>query len=172
MTKNKKKAGDVHKGQRRGVCGHFMPNWDTHSSCPGCRKKRKGQDPCVEDRECDSCSSLTVEQLHLLRNSRTHDSRSPHRRRSSPVQVPTRFHSPSRARGRAADRRPQTTVQRHSRSPVHRSTGHRSTGHRSGQDMTGHYRSTGQTTGHHRSTGQTTGHHRSDHRSTGQTTGH
>ena len=151
MTRIKKKIADIHKGQRRGVCGHFMPTWDTHSSCPGCRKKFKGQDPCVEDRDCASCNQLSVGQLHLLRTSRTHESRSP-RRRASPVQS----HSPSRVRGRAADRRSQN-LQRRSRSPVHRSTGHRSTGHRSGQDMTGHYRSTG--------------HHRSDHRSTGQTTG-
>ena len=156
MTRNKKKAGEVPKGQRRGVCGHFMQIWDTHSRCPGCRKKGKGQDPCVEDRSCDSCLTLTVSQRHLLRTSRTHDSRSP-RRRPSTEPVPTRFNSPPRSRGREPDRRPQTSIQRHCRSPVHRSTGppvtgHRSAGHRSGQDMTGQPITTGPVTGHHRVT--------------------
>ena len=146
MTRNRKnkstgQAGEVQKGQRRGVCGHFMQLWDTHSRCPGCRKKGKGQDPCIEDRSCDACLTLTVGQRHLLRTSRTHDSRSP-RRRPSPEPVPTRFSSPSRARGREPDRRPQ--ISQVHRSPVHRSTGHRSTDHH----RSGHHRSTGHTTGH------------------------
>ena len=164
MTRNKKKVmgpGEVPKGQRRGVCGHFMQLWDTHSRCPGCRKKGKGQDPCVEDRDCDACLTLTVGQRHLLRTSRTHDSRSP-RRRPSTEPVPTRFNSPPRSRGRDPERRPQTTTLRPGRSPVHRLPVHRSpvsrsTGHRSGQDMTGQPTATGPVTGHHRSTGQTTG---------------
>ena len=111
------------KGQRRALCGHFMQTWDTHSRCPGCRKKGKGQDPCVEGRKCGSCAVLTPAQLHLLRTSRTHDSRSPRRSRPSPETVPTRCHSPSRTRGRSPDRRrPQLTSSRsRHRSPVSRS---------------------------------------------------
>ena len=136
MTKNKKSS--MQKGQRRGVCGHFMQIWDTHSRCPGCRKKGKGQDPCVEDRSCDACLTLTVGQRHLLRTSRTHDSRSP-RRRPSPEPVPTRFSSPSRARGREPDRRPQNS-QVH-RSPVHRSPVHRSPVRSRHDRSTDHHRS-------------------------------
>ena len=135
MRNRKNKAtgqpGDLHKGQRRGACGHFMQLWDTHSRCPGCRKKSKGQDPCLEGRNCDACNMLTAAQKHILRTSRTYDSRSP-RRRSSPSPV-SRVGSPSRARGRVPDRRPDDRpvyTQVH-RSPVHRSTGHRSPVNRS-----------------------------------------
>ena len=149
-NKSTGQPGDLQKNQRRGVCGHFMQLWDTHSRCPGCRKKAKGQDPCIEGRSCDACNTLTAAQLHILRTSRTYDSRSP-RRRSSPSPVSTRVGSPSRARGRVPDRRPDD------RRPVI-SQVHRSTGHRSGQEVTGQQTSTGPVTGHHRSTGQTTGH--------------
>ena len=145
MTRHKKKVmgpGEVPKGQRRGVCGHFMQLWDTHSRCLGCRKKGKGQDPCVEDRNCDACLTLTVGQRHLLRTSRTHDSRSP-RRRPSTEPVGSTVHPVHVAGNQREDRRPPHYVLADHRSAGHRSpvrsrhdrstdrhrSGHRSLGH-------------------------------------------
>ena len=31
--------------QKRGKCGHFMSQFDTHGTCFGCRAKCKGEDP-------------------------------------------------------------------------------------------------------------------------------
>ena len=55
--------------QKRGKCGHLMPQFDSHITCFGCRSKRKGQDPCAKGAKIDqsaACSSLTEEQwIHL-----------------------------------------------------------------------------------------------------------
>ena len=55
--------------QKRGKCGHFMPQFDSHITCFGCRSKRKGQDPCAKGAkidQCAACSALTEEQwIHL-----------------------------------------------------------------------------------------------------------
>ena len=55
--------------QKRGKCGHFMPQFDSHLTCFGCRSKRKGQDPCAKGAkidQCAACSALTEEQwIHL-----------------------------------------------------------------------------------------------------------
>ena len=58
--------------QKRGKCGRFMPQFDGHSSCFGCRVKCKGQDPCVQGADTTQCSAyatLTEEQwTHLREN--------------------------------------------------------------------------------------------------------
>ena len=55
--------------QKRGKCGHFMPQFDSHLTCFGCRTKLKGQDPCAKGTkidQCAACSTLTEEQwIHL-----------------------------------------------------------------------------------------------------------
>ena len=55
--------------QKRGKCGHFMPQFDSHLTCFGCRTKCKGQDPCAKGAkidQCAACSTLTEEQwIHL-----------------------------------------------------------------------------------------------------------
>ena len=55
--------------QKRGKCGHFMPQFDSRLTCFGCRSKRKGQDPCAKGAkidQCAACSALTEEQwIHL-----------------------------------------------------------------------------------------------------------
>ena len=51
--------------QKRGKCGHFMPQSDSHLTCFGCRTKCKGQDPCAKGAkvdQCAACSTLTEEQ--------------------------------------------------------------------------------------------------------------
>ena len=56
--------------QKRGKCGHFMPQFDNHGSCFGCRVKHKGQDPCAQGAntvQCSACSTLTEEQWSHLR---------------------------------------------------------------------------------------------------------
>ena len=56
--------------QKRGKCGHFMPQFDSHSSCFGCRAKCKGQDPCAQGADttqCSACATLTEEQWSQLR---------------------------------------------------------------------------------------------------------
>ena len=44
---------DRPKYLRRGVCGHFMQDWDPHLRCQGCRARGKGQDPCVLGYSCE-----------------------------------------------------------------------------------------------------------------------
>ena len=47
-----------------------MPQFDTHSSCFGCRAKCKGLDPCAQGAkvtQCSACSALTEEQWSHLR---------------------------------------------------------------------------------------------------------
>ena len=56
--------------QHRGKCGHYMPQFDSHLSCFGCRAKAKGQDPCAQGADatqCAACASLTQEQWSQLR---------------------------------------------------------------------------------------------------------
>ena len=56
--------------QKRGKCGHFMPQFDPHGSCFGCRAKCKGLDPCAQGAdvtECVACSALSEEQWTHLR---------------------------------------------------------------------------------------------------------
>ena len=56
--------------QKRGKCGHFMPQFDTHGSCFGCRAKCKGLDPCAQGANTTQCSAsalLTEEQWSHLR---------------------------------------------------------------------------------------------------------
>ena len=56
--------------QKRGKCGHFMPQCDTHGSCFGCRAKCKGLDPCTlgaDTTQCSACALLTEEQWSHLR---------------------------------------------------------------------------------------------------------
>ena len=58
--------------QKRGKCGHFMPQFDSHLSCFGCRAKCKGQDPCAQGakvNQCAACSALSEEQWTHLRES-------------------------------------------------------------------------------------------------------
>ena len=58
--------------QKRGKCGHFMPQFDSHGSCFGCRAKCKGQDHCAQGADttqCSACASLTEEQWSHLRES-------------------------------------------------------------------------------------------------------
>ena len=55
--------------QKRGKCGHWMPAFDKHMRCYGCRMHCKGEDPCASGaplEACSSCSSLSeVEWNHL-----------------------------------------------------------------------------------------------------------
>ena len=70
--------------QKRGKCGHFIPQFDGHSSCFGCRDKWKGQDPCAQGANttpCSACSALTEEQWSHLREN--FDKRSAYRQRTS-----------------------------------------------------------------------------------------
>ena len=56
--------------QKRGKCGHFMAQFDSHGSCFGCRAKCKGLDPCAQGADttqCSACASLTEEQWSHLR---------------------------------------------------------------------------------------------------------
>ena len=56
--------------QKRGKCGHFMPQFDSHGSCFGCRAKCKGLDPCAQGADttqCSACASPTEEQWSHLR---------------------------------------------------------------------------------------------------------
>ena len=58
--------------KKRGKCGHFMPQFDCHGSCFGCRAKCKGQDPCAQGADttqCSACATLTEEQWSHLRES-------------------------------------------------------------------------------------------------------
>ena len=57
--------------QKRGKCGHFMPQFDL-GSCFGCRAKCKGLAPCAQGddtTQCSACVSLTEEQWSHLRES-------------------------------------------------------------------------------------------------------
>ena len=58
--------------QKRGKCGHFMPQFDSHGSCFGCRAKCKGQDPCAQGAnvsQCTPCAALSEGQwTHLREN--------------------------------------------------------------------------------------------------------
>ena len=56
--------------QKRFKCGHFMPQFDTHDSCFGCRAKCKGLDPCAQGADTtqfSACALLTEEQWSHLR---------------------------------------------------------------------------------------------------------
>ena len=56
--------------QKRGKGGYFMPQFDSHGSCFGCRAKCKGLDPCAQGADttqCSACASLTEEQWSHLR---------------------------------------------------------------------------------------------------------
>ena len=58
--------------QKRGKCGHFMPQFDSHLACFGCRSKCKGQDPCAQGakvNQCAACSTLSDQQWTHLRES-------------------------------------------------------------------------------------------------------
>ena len=57
--------------QKRGKCGHFMPQFDPHGSCFGCRAKCKGLDPCVQGADvthCAACSLSEEQWTHLREN--------------------------------------------------------------------------------------------------------
>ena len=53
-------------GQKKGACGHIMASFDKHSRCARCREKGQGDDPCVQNLQCDFCSVLTPEQVLKL----------------------------------------------------------------------------------------------------------
>ena len=53
-------------GQKKGACGHIMASFDKHSRCARCREKGHGDDPCVQNLQCDFCSVLTPEQVLKL----------------------------------------------------------------------------------------------------------
>ena len=53
-------------GQRRGTCGHVMAAFDLHKKCARCRDKKLGDDPCVRDKDCSVCDSLTDGQKSML----------------------------------------------------------------------------------------------------------
>ena len=58
--------------QKRGKCGHFMPQFDSHLACFACRAKCKGQDPCAQGakvNQCAACSTLSEQQWTHLRES-------------------------------------------------------------------------------------------------------
>ena len=58
--------------QKRGKCGHFMPQFDSQLACFGCRAKCKEQDPCAQGakiNQCAACSMLSDEQWTHLRES-------------------------------------------------------------------------------------------------------
>ena len=58
--------------QKRGKCGHFMPQFDSHGSCFGCRAKCKDLGPCAQGADvtqCAACSALSEEQWTHLRES-------------------------------------------------------------------------------------------------------
>ena len=70
--------------QQRGKCGHFMPQFDSHISCFGCRAKCRGQDPCAQGADatqCAACANLTEEQWSQLRE--TFNRRSSYRNKAS-----------------------------------------------------------------------------------------
>ena len=45
-------SGNI-KGQRQGSCGHIMAAFDAHDKCVCCEEKKIGDDPCVQDEQCD-----------------------------------------------------------------------------------------------------------------------
>ena len=47
-------------GQKRGLCGHLMAGFDSHTYCARCRDKGKGTDPC------SFCNILTKDQKARL----------------------------------------------------------------------------------------------------------
>ena len=53
-------------GQRRGTCGHVMAAFDLHKKCARCRDQKLGDDPCVKDKDCSLCESLTDGQKSML----------------------------------------------------------------------------------------------------------
>ena len=53
-------------GLKKGACGHIMASFDKHSRCARCREKGQGDDPCVQNLQCDFCSVLTPEQVLKL----------------------------------------------------------------------------------------------------------
>ena len=53
-------------GQKKGACGHIMASFDKHSRCARCREQGHGDDPCVQNLQCDFCSVLTPEQVLKL----------------------------------------------------------------------------------------------------------
>ena len=56
--------------QKHGKCGHFMPQFNGHIFCFGCRAKCKGQDPCAQganQTQCSQCAFLSEEQWRQLR---------------------------------------------------------------------------------------------------------
>ena len=58
--------------QKWGKCGHFMPQFDSHLACFGCRAKCKGQAPCAQGakvNQCAACSTLSEQQWTHLRES-------------------------------------------------------------------------------------------------------
>ena len=58
--------------QKRGKCGHFMSQFDSHLACFGCRSKCKEQEPCAQGakvNQCATCSTLSDQQWTHLRES-------------------------------------------------------------------------------------------------------
>ena len=53
-------------GQKRGTCGHIVALIDAHSKCARCHEKGLGTDNCVQNKDCEICSTFTVEQKKQL----------------------------------------------------------------------------------------------------------
>ena len=53
-------------GQKRGTCGHVMASFDNHKKCAHCRDEGVGDDPCVQNRDCQICKAFTPAQLKQL----------------------------------------------------------------------------------------------------------
>ena len=57
---------------KMGKCGQFMPQFDSHLACFGCRAKCTVQDPCAQEAkvdQCVACSALSDEQWTHLHES-------------------------------------------------------------------------------------------------------
>ena len=58
---------EVRKGQKKGVCQHFMAVFDSHRYCPTCRENLKGDDACVlKNTDCVVCRNFTPEEKKRL----------------------------------------------------------------------------------------------------------
>ena len=57
---------DPSPSQCRGACGHLMAIFDAHQRCARCREGGKGQDLCVQGKECHICAHLTPSQKQQL----------------------------------------------------------------------------------------------------------
>ena len=70
--------------QKRGKCGYFMPQFDSHLACFGCKSQVQRTRPLLQGKvsQCTACSALSDEQWTHLR--KTFAKRSSYRNHTGP----------------------------------------------------------------------------------------